>query len=285
MDNKSLGENEQKNPNADILGKREKILQPSASSVEQIQAAREAEPQLPPNQPAQSAISTTKISRPDQYPGQNTSLYPEATKGIGTPITQTADITASPTPSTEKSSVDGQIAMELLFVRIVASFIVIINLGNAYNWVLARRAGYSSWINIIEIIVLLFLAIRIFRLSESARSLYVLIASFLLILSFVSVSLFYVDNHKITTASSDHNVSSLTKSQLQNGIVAAEHNPRLDQEQKQQMISLIQAQLTNDSRSPVDVKAKEYLAEVLLIITTVGPIIFLTRPSIKSIFS
>jgi hypothetical protein len=269
------------NIGSNLSVKRERILQPSVSSVEAIQAAQAEANQA--TTPAPRTVPDQTLSTPQplsQTPHPTlSSIYPEATKGVGIP----PPLAPTPvTPSTEPSPVDRNIMTRIILIRLVAGAILLINAVNAYNWFIERGGGYTSWINIIEIIVMLVLAVRIFKLSEAARAGYVLIAEILVVLTLAGFLLFYARNHNNPVLT--HGISSLTKSQLQQGIIGDEHNPYLSPKQKQQLISILQNQLNKETGSTVDIKAKQYLSDVLLLVTTLGPIIFFTRPSIKSVF-
>jgi hypothetical protein len=269
--------------NPALTNKAERVLQPSASSVADIQAAQTAANQAAANgaTPPQTNPTPQPMNQP-RAPMSPASIYPEATKGIGIPP---LPVNQEPvTPSTEQSPVDLQIKRKILLVRLVAGVMLFINAVNAYDWFLERRGGYTNWVGIIEIIIMLALAAYIFKLSEVARATYVFIATLLIVLTCVSTILFYVLNHGKTFSEVVQGGQSLTKSELKEGIVNAEHDPRLTPTQKQQSIKILQNELNAESGSTVDIKAKEYFSDALLLITTVGPIIFFTRPSIKAVF-
>jgi hypothetical protein len=263
-------------PDVDAARNRRLIIQPSARSIADIQASQEESSSQQP--PLQAPISSPDPLSPPPR-SLASSIYPEATKGIGvSPLVQDPVV-----PSTEASPVDRDVTGKTLIIRLVAALIVFINLFNSYNWLAERHAGYTSWLTIIEIIVIVYLAVRIFRLSESARSAYVFIAGFLFTLSCVAILSFIVSNrgHAVPDSipKSPHELT-----ELKDNLVATENNPRLTPLQKKGLENAIQTEL-NEQSDPVGYRSKEYLSEALVILVTAGPIIFFTRPSIKAVFS
>ena len=256
-----------------------KVIQPSTSLVEEMKVSQPASAQPQPISQTISSSLPTANSQPDHTAVAPSSIYPEATKGVNTS-------TPSSTPAiqaNEARPTDPKKLSKVLIVRIAAGAIIALNAINAYNWFLERRAGYTSWINIIGICVVLTLTVGIFMLSEVARAAYVFLSAVLLVLSCIGLIMFYASTHN--NASFQANARPLTQTQIENSIKAAERNTSMSPQARQEVIQQLQKQLNQATGSPVELKVKQYLSTGLLIATAVGPLIFFTRPSIKEIFT
>jgi hypothetical protein len=168
-------------------------------------------------------------------------------------------------------------------VRVVAAVIILTNAINAYNWFLELRAGYTSWINIIEIGVLLGLGVGIFLLNEAARAAYVLLSAIVLALTGIGLVMFLSHINHVYTSSAIANAS-LSKSELEKSIVNAQNNKTLTPTQRQEIIQTLQKQINNAPSSSGALKIKQYLSDGLLIVMAIFPLVFFTRPAIKEVF-
>lgn len=171
----------------------EKVIQPSAALIEEMkqeQAAAAAAP-TPPVAPtaAQAPPSTAAAPLPSTPPS---SVYPDVTKGIG------ADV---PAPSPQDEPVPGPnlaqgATSKLVAIKVVAGVMVFGNLYNAYHWLIGGHAGIYNWIDLLVIVLSLVLALGLFSLKETARSIYVIIAAISLVLMcFGIVALFVTSSH------------------------------------------------------------------------------------------
>lgn len=269
----------------------EKVIQPSAALIEEMKAAQAApspeSASLPTNpaglqNPVQVSqpLNTSSAPQASVIPTSPSSVYPEVTKGIGAetpaPIPQDEPI---PGPKLVQGAGSKEIA-----VKIVAGLLILINLINAYNWLVSVHAGFYSWVDIIEIVVGLLLAIGIFSLKESARSIYVILSAILLVFAYIGLVNFYAST-PYRDAVYRYQSQPQIKSQLERSLSAAEHNTSYDAKTKQAVIRQLQSEIKLASTSQTELQIKEYVATALLIITSVGPLVFFTRPSIKAIFN
>jgi hypothetical protein len=249
----------------------EKVILPSQSLLEELGSAQPItqqqpishitpqatpltinEQQLPiPKSSEQSSLSTN--TQQLQSTVTHSSIYPEATQGMGI---------LSPTPLVTNASDELEAArvkskFKTLVVRVIAASIILVSGTNSYYWYVAHGAGYSNWISMIEIVVMLGLAIGIFLLNEVARSIYVVVSAAMLILSVINIISFYsISSHSYSAIS---NTQALPKSLLEKNLIA--------------IPSSSDALIT-----------KPYFSEGLNLIVSIIPLIFLTRPAVKAIF-
>jgi len=174
---------------------------------------------------------------------------------------------------------DTNAANKILVVRIVAGLLILLDVLNAYDWFLERHAGYTSWTSIIGIGISLLLAVGILSLNEAARTAYVFLSSVMLILGGVGILIFYSSIHNQPNATTP-----LTKTELEHSLKAAQSNTSFTPKQRQEIEQSLQRQINNMSGSPVELKLKQYLSSGLLVLVSVGPLIFFTRPSVKEVF-
>ena len=253
----------------------QKIIQPSVSFIEELKAT----PVAPTSkQPAQH--NSPSIRQSPEPPTSVSSIYPQPTNGIGA---STATHALPSAPSASEPTAVAKNPSKVLAVRAVAGTIIILNAINLYDWFLEQRAGYANWISILEIGAVLALAVGIFKLSESARSLFVMLSAVSLVLSCIGLIAFYASTHHSGSLQANH--QPLTKAQLENSLQAAEKNTALPPQARQENIQQLQREISNLSGSPTDLKVKQYASTGILIVTAVGPLIFFTRPSIKQVFS
>ncbi len=172
----------------------------------------------------------------------------------------------------------------IISVRIVAGLIIVVNAANAYDLYAVHKAGYTSWLSIIEVSASLLLAIGIFMLSETARSLYVLFAGIMVVLSIVGLLMFIPWENKLDAARAA--APKQTKAQLEQNITAVENSRYLSPDVKQRSVQAYQRQIDNLSGSSViSPRTKQYLSEGLLFAIALFPLFFFTRPSIKEVFN
>lgn len=266
----------------------EKVIQPSTALIEEMKAAQATpspEPAQLPTNPAglqnpiqvSQTLNTYPAPQASVLPTSPSSVYPEVTKGIGVetpaPIPQDEPV---PGPKLAQGATTKTIA-----VKIVAGLLVLINLINAYNWLLSIHASVSSWIDILEIAVGLVLTIGIFSLKESARSLYVTLSAILLVFACIGFITFFVSTYH--NAAYTELSQSLSEAQHDNNLKVYEGNKSLpvSTQTKQAMIRQLQDEISFASAS----RTRQYVSTALLIVTSVGPLIFFTRPSIKAVFN
>lgn len=268
----------------------EKVIQPSAALIEEMKAAQAAsspEPAQLPTNPVGSQ-NPVQMSQPlnaspaAQTPVESTSpssVYPEVTKGIGAE-------TAAPIPEADPipgpKLVQGATA-KTTAVKIVAGALALLNLTNAYSWLISSHVGINSWIDIAEIVAGLILAIGIFSLKESARSIYVILSAVLLAFACISFIALYGLNY----SNPDFRAASqpLTKARLENSLSAAEHNPSYSAHAKQVEIQQLQNEIRLASTSQTEANIRQYVSTALFFVTSAGPLVFFTRPSIKAVFN
>lgn len=257
----------------------EKVLQPSAAFIEELKSAQST-PSIQPPQPLPQTSDPQPafINQPHQSNASIGSIYPEATKGVGVAPPGSTTVV----PSTEPSSVDKKVASKIIIVKLVALVLIAINIINAYDWYLETKAGYTSWLSIAEIIIWLLVTVGIFRLSEAARIFYVFISVILIALSCINITLFYINTRAVVTATTPTTKQLIRTDQL--AIASTEKSRTLTAAEKQRIDQELQRNITNLSGSKIDVKLKQYISEGLLLLVGIGPLIFLTRPSIKSVF-
>jgi hypothetical protein len=274
----------------------EKVILPSQSLLEELGSAQPItqqqpishitpqatpltinEQQLPiPKSSEQSSLSTN--TQQLQSTVTHSSIYPEATQGMGI---------LSPTPLVTNASDELEAArvkskFKTLVVRVIAASIILVSGTNSYYWYVAHGAGYSNWISMIEIVVMLGLAIGIFLLNEVARSIYVVVSAAMLILSVINIISFYsISSHSYSAIS---NTQALPKSLLEKNLIAEENDKSLSAIQKEEMIQETKKELSAIPSSSDALITKPYFSEGLNLIVSIIPLIFLTRPAVKAIF-
>lgn len=213
-----------------------------------------------------------------QPPSAPQSIYPEPTAGIGAPPSSSAPAA----PQNDQTPTHQSSSGKVVAIRALATLLILVNVINAYDWYLEQRAGYTSWTSLIGIILGLVLAVGIFKLNEAARFAYVLISVFMLALAGVGLILFYSSTHRVLTVQT-HSSTEL-RSELEKALDNARKNPTLSPAQKKKAEQQTQKEIDNLSGSPTDLKVKQYISEGLLVLVAIGPLIFLTRSSIKAEF-
>lgn len=254
-----------------------KILQPSEAFVTEMKAAQVGVPgQQPPSQQL-----TTQSPSPMSEPGVPSrpiapagSIYPD-------PANYTQPVMPASIPAQQVQQREPKHRTKAVAIRIVAGLIVLLNVLNAYNWYHDFSNGYANWVNISEIVVIIILAIGIFALNEAARVAYVFLSAIVLVLSCIGLFTYFTS---MRSAPSTSNVKPLTKAQLEYSLQVAESNTSLPANARQEDILQLQRQIADLSANPFEQKAKQYISDGLLIITAAGPLLFLTRPSIKETF-
>ena len=260
----------------------QKVLQPDASFVAEMKASQQSAPDQvqPASQDASQVSPQTPPpnNQPRQHVAPASAIYPEPTAEIGI---QSAPSSAA--KANEPKTTGVQQTSKILAVRVVAAVLVLVNAINAYNWYIERRAGYTSWINLIGIGIGVALAVGIFFLVETARSIYVVLSLLILVLTCISLVSFYIS---VSHSSSAITNATLSKSQLQKSITNTENNPTLTAAQKQAILATLQRQLNSAPTTPgtSSINIQQYFSSGLLLVTSVFPLVFLTRPAIKQVF-
>jgi len=260
----------------------QKVLQPDASFAAEVKAAQQ--PATNPARPApQSEPQTTQpVSTQAQRPAATAnSIYPEPTVDIGIPAA-----ISSAAPENEQAAVNNAGKAKVIAVRAVAALLVISNVINAHNWYIEQRAGYTSWISIIGIGIGFVLAVGIFLLNEVSRSIYVILSTLMLVLTGFSLLMFYISISHSSSAISNATYT-YSKSDLQKSIDNARKNPTLTPAQKQEIINTLQNQMNTAPSTPgsSSFNVQQYFSSGLLLVTSLFPLVFFTRPAIKQVFS
>jgi hypothetical protein len=265
------------------------VIQPSRSFVEEMKATQPVTPITPQTTPTSSDQHVTDPTQTplqvnnlatSQPPSTPSSVYPEVTRGIGAMDTATTSMSQSePVPGPKLVQ---KTSPKIIVIKLVAGIIILLNAVNFYDWLLELHAGYTNWISALEIIAIVTLAIGIFKLSETARSIYIVVSAISLVLSCVGLITFYVSTRHVDTVSSSQPV---TRAHLESDINFIENDKGLPPQTKQKEIQQIQKEINNLPTSHTDLVVKQYLSTAMLILTAVGPIIFFTRPSIKEAFN
>lgn len=244
-----------------------------------LQSAATQTPQPPvTSAPTIDAGGSAQTSAP---PAATSSIYPDPSKGIGGSVTAPTP-TLSPAQAPEPTGNSG-LSKRVLAVKIVAVTLILIDLSNAYDWYLAEKAGNDQWLTVIGIIVSLIFAFGIFRLKELARMIYVFASIVLLIIAGINYIQFYAATHN--NASYQSNIKPMSKSTLESNIAYAKSNNRMTPQQKQAAIRYFQNELSADYGNKEEVDTKRYVSIALTLVVSVGPLVFLTRPSVKEVFT
>lgn len=263
----------------------EKVIQPSASLIEEMRVSQ-ATPPTPAQTPAtesplQATQSSNDTPQPPTVQTPRGAIYPEVTRGIGTETPTTAPqndpipgpkLVQGPTPKT-------------IAVKVVAGVLFLMNLSSVYYWFVGPHGGVYNYINIIVIVIGLLLAIGIFTLSEMARSIYVIISAIGLAFACIGFVLFYLANFNNAAFQAQVHAQPPTKAQLEQRLSEAENNTSWPAQTKQAEIKQLQSEIRNASSSPTVARVRGYVTTALFFVTSVGPLIFFTRPSIISVFS
>ncbi len=261
----------------------QKVIQPSASFVEELRTSPQAPVQsqpAPQNAPQPTSPTSTQPQRPA---ASVSSVYPDPTHDAGIPAP-----TAPPTASAdEPQATSAKSPTKVLVVRVVAAVVILVNAINAYDVFLSWRGGYKhiDWLSTLEILATLSLAIGIFMLKEAARAAYVFLSAAILLVSVIGIVNLYTSTHKTvnTQASVQGPTTAQTRAALEKGLNT--YNNSLTPQQNEQIHEAQQRGLDAISGSPTELKVKQYLSEGLLIFVAVFPLIIYTRPSIKVVFS
>jgi hypothetical protein len=236
--------------------------------------------QLAAPTPVQAQITPTdhQVLAPAQVPTPS-SIYPEVTRGIGAQAPASILMPqGEPLPGPKLVQ---KTSPKVTTVKIVAGIIILLNAINFYDWLLELHAGYTNWISVFEIIVIIVLAVGIFRLSEAARSIYVIVSAISLVLTCIGLITFYVSMHHVEATLGGQTV---TRARLESNISFIEKDKGLSVQTKQEEIQQIQKQMNSTAASQTDVQLKQYFSTAVLILTAVGPLVFFTRPSIEEVF-
>lgn len=261
----------------------EKVIQPSASLIEELkqeQATAKAAPTTPaPQGVAQtppSSVTAAPTPETPPRPPSPSSVYPDVTKGIGAD----APIPSSALPDNPQFTQPSASSLKIIrAIKIVAGILVAANLYYAYNWFVGPHVGIYSLINLVGIMLGMLLALGIFTLREMARSIYVIITAISLVLTCIGlVALLATSSFLIST----HTAS---KAQLESSLAATEHNTSLSPQVKQADIQRLQAEINSAPPSNSPPNYKLYLSYALLIVTGVFPLVFFIRPAIKAEFN
>ncbi len=256
-----------------------KVIQPSESFEQEVKTTQPASVQPTPD-PQASPVNTTQPLQPKPSPS---SVYPDATQGVGTP----APVPTQPAPAEAAQAADPKRAKKILAVRVVAAILILFNGVNAYDVLWSIHNGFKGYglISILEVVVMLGLAIGIFMFKEIARVTYVFIAAIVLVVSVISIVSLYRTNHSEAFTQS-YSQTPLTKAQLESRLQKAEANTTLPPSAKQANIAQVQSMINNLSApKQVEQKAKQYFSEGLLVFVAIFPLVFFTRPSIKEVFT
>lgn len=276
----------------------EKIIQPSAELVQELKAtqAEQAAAQPQPAQTVPAAVQAepqnmamtqpVAAAMPSQQPVATQSIYPEPTAGVGvaaSPVPVASPMTpAAVTPSANNVG-------RTLTVRVVAGVLILLNLINAYNWYLEHQAGYTSIVNLVEICATIGLLVGIAMLKEIARSIYVFVSALLLVISTIGIIQLYAHKQIATPSNTPSPGTAQLRTMYENSLAIAERNPNPTPAQKeaeqQTQRDLDNLNVSSSSSSDTSLKVKQYLSEGLIVVVAVAPLIILTRPSIKSVFS
>jgi hypothetical protein len=254
----------------------ENVAQPPAAIVAERQP-----PQSPSTPPVTPSVGVT--SGQAQVTTAS-SIYPEPTHNALSPQPGAEVAAPSSAPSLVQSSApSAKTPGKALAVKIVASILVIIDLSNAYNWYLAKQAGTNNWQNIIGIAIALIVTVGIFRLKEVARAAYVIVSVALLIIAGIGMVELYTSTHNNPSYQANANLPS--KSNLELALTQTKKDTWMTPQQKREEIRTLQNQISAESGSKTEVDIKQYVAVTLTLVVSIGPLIFLTRPSIKEVFS
>jgi hypothetical protein len=260
----------------------EKVIQPSAALIAEMKAAQTATPspsQVTNNYWATVPLPTSNPIKTSLTPPS--SVYPEVTRGIGAEAASSAPIPQDePLPGPNLTS---NTTPKVIAIKFVAGVLILINLINVFNWAISSHQNVYSWINVLGIAVSFLLAIGIFSLKETARTIYVFLSIIMLVLACIGVVVSLALAHDI---SNQFNHVGLTRPQIEKEISIVENNKALSAQTKQQDVQRLQNEingLPKNSFTAIDVRV--YISTGLSIITSLGPLIFFTRPSIKSAFN
>lgn len=268
----------------------ERVIQPSASFVEEIRAAQATPPNpVPPltkpldtQNPMQTSqpAATPLIQRSPVNPLPPSSIYPEVTKGIGSvaPVPLQAS-EPLPGPKLVQGATPKTVA-----VKVVAGILILLNLVNAYNWVVGSHGGIYNGINLLALVVTLILLVGIYTLKELARSIYVFISAILLALLCIEFFIFFASTYNNASYQVQSKAQPVTKARLESNLKVVENNKGLTPQAKEQEIQQIQKEIKSVPSSPTEARVRQDLSTALFVITSVGPLIFFTRPSIKAVF-
>ncbi len=253
-----------------------KNIQPSAEFEKEMNSAQPAQEKPAPTPQAVPADASQSV----QPKPLTSSIYPDATQGIGMPAPAPTQSPSSQTTHAE----DPKRAKKILAVRVVAAILILFNGLNAYDVLVSLHNGFKGYglLSIIMVFVMLGLAIGIFMLKEIARAIYIFIAAVSLIIGIIGFVNFYTSTHKARVSNAYSHP--FTKTQLENSLHAAQTSPSFTPKVRQEEVAALQRQINNLSKNPIEQKAKQYFSYGLLIFVAIFPLVFLTRPTIKEVF-
>lgn len=258
----------------------EKVIQPSTELAQELKATQAEQMPIQP-QTAQPASPESVIADGPTPSVEPQPAYPERTTGYSTPpMPMTSD-----TPLATQAPSESGNSSKVTAIRVVSSVLIVLSLINLYNWYLQQHAGYTNVVTLAEIGVTLGLLIGIAMLKEIARVIYVFIAGVLLLISVISIVQLYAQ--KTTTTQSDLSTPTTAelRTSLERSLAISKTNKNPTPAQKAAQQSVQQELDSLSSSSVVTSKTKRYITEVLLVVVAVGPLVFLTRPSIKEAFN
>ncbi|HSW80533.1 MAG TPA: hypothetical protein VLG47_07185 [Candidatus Saccharimonadales bacterium] len=258
-----------------------KVIQPSASLLEELKNQKPESPPAPAKSQSTEIINKSTETQPVQKPTLSSAIYPEATKD--------ADISAQIAHSAgahDSSQDKALISPKRIFViRIVTGFLLASELLTLYVQFSVWRVIHSQldFIGLLVIMFIIVLLSAMMLLKDAARSVYVFIAAASLCIVVVSFLSLYAATHKSTTDNAQH--QQLSRQQIQYSIDATNQNKVYTPEQKKILINNLKAQPGYAAGNDSKLKAKRYATDAYILLISVGPIVFYTRPKIKEAFT
>jgi len=239
-----------------------KVIQPSAGFAEEIKAQQSA------------AVQPEIALKPLPRPVAASTVDPMTIKTATVPVLQPSPVDQAAKPELDKP----QLLVRAKVIKAVVAGMIVLDVVNVYNWSVEPDVGVWHWARIIGIVISFVLALGLFKLREFARSLYVALAMLLIVLSAVGV---------LTSYAATRNVphTSLTRSEVENAIRHAQADTFYTPRERQLELQALNRELNETGGGSAQQQVKRYATDIFSLIVAIGPLVFLTRPSIKQAFS
>ena len=285
----SLGENSQppnSSPNdADKFPHHSKVLQPSSAFLKEMKTA--ASPNIQ-DQPQQvPAVPSPSNSIPDSAPqSPPNSIYPQPTND-SIPGSYQAPMANLP-KNTEKDSRTTKNKLIIFGVMVLGAYIALSALLTLFSSLKILSFGFVGNRNFLILIDVIYLLIGIGLMlrNEIARLVYVIIGVIGLVIAIYGTYHYFSVNHAV------QNLNNSAVIQTQNEITQYQDNSSIPASQKQLIITELQQQITQEqsqvqqyNKAYSHVVRNEYISIGEAYLLAIVPLVFLTRSSVKEIFS
>jgi len=251
-------------------------LQPTQAFIEEMHSVTNNPPVVTNSQPEHN----------QPVPPSPNSIYPEATRGVGAHSDQTASTTNTiehPSEKPKGNNSEQLIILAVIVLGILNALPALLRLiGSTKLISLGFVNGTSFVITLIDIIYLV-IGVGLILRREIARAAYIFLAVILLILAIYGTFHTYSIEHNQSTQQGNLEV------QLQYDVSYCLTRPA--SQQRNEIVQQLEKDINNNQQpkqtclSTLGITNNQYVALIPSYLFAVIPLVFLTRPRVKEVFS